>query len=144
MGEEQVMVRPELTLLARAAGRFSRGLSLWVDLAQREVSIRQAHAAFIFGKQVLQGRLDLPAEGTLEIGELNNYDRGLGTSPQSMSPRPIGITILDSGGCAGTTGDRTHSRPGCIVRAGRLAPAFPSCARRLSPSTREGIGHAVC
>src|SRR5712692_1373431 len=82
MGEEQVMVRPELTLLARAAGRFSRGLSLWVDLAQREVSIRQAHTAFIFGKQVLQGRLNLPAEGTLEIGELNNYDRGLGASLQ--------------------------------------------------------------
>jgi hypothetical protein len=75
--------------------------------------------------------------GILETAELD-ANRGAGDDHNFTSAAGQGSTA--SGGRADTGGDRTYSRPGCIVLAGRLVPVFPSCAPRLSPRTGEEIG----
>src|SRR5262249_49339263 len=74
IGEKQVMIFPEPGLLGCATGSLRCKLRLRVNLGQREVAVTKAHAAFIFGQQLLQCRLHALAIGTLKIGELHNRD----------------------------------------------------------------------
>src|SRR5258708_37124923 len=85
------MIFPKFSLLQGTAGRLRGQLSLRVDVSQWKVSIRQAHPAFVLGKQLLQGWRDRLAVGTLEIRKLHDDHRSL-----RISPKP-GRIIADLG-----------------------------------------------
>ena len=84
MGEKQVVVFPKLSLLSGATPRLGCPEGKWVDAKQREVSIRQTHAAFVLVEQGCNSRLDLAAVRTLKIRELHNNHRRLGASPNAI------------------------------------------------------------
>src|SRR2546427_2633981 len=76
------MIFPKFSLLHGTAGSLRGQLSLRVDVSQRKVPVRQAHPAFVLGKQLPQGWRDRLAVGTLEIGKLHDDHRSFGTSPK--------------------------------------------------------------
>ena len=67
VSEQEVMILPKFSLLAGATGRLGAQFRLTVHPAQRKISVRQADFAAVFGKQVLQSRLELSAKRTLEV-----------------------------------------------------------------------------
>src|SRR6266853_3809558 len=76
------MIFPKFSLLHGTAGRLRGQLSLWVDVSQWKVPIRQTHPAFVLGKQLLQSWRDRLAVGALEIRKLHDDHRSLRTSPK--------------------------------------------------------------
>src|SRR5882724_8696671 len=76
------MIFPKFSLLPGTSGSLRGQLSLRVDVSHRKVPIRQAHPAFVLGKQGFQGWLDRLAVRTLKIRKLYNYYRGLRISPK--------------------------------------------------------------
>src|SRR5438552_15241582 len=87
------MIFPEFSLLQGTAGSLRGQLSLRVDVSQRKVPIRQAHPAFVLGKQLLQGRRDRQAVGTLEIGKLHDDHRSFGF-PRSRAGSWVTSTVV--------------------------------------------------
>src|SRR5216684_3096305 len=73
---------PKFSLLQGTAGSLRGRLSLRVDVSQRKVTIRQAHPAFVLGKQLLQGWRDRLTVGTLEIRKLHDDHRSFRASPK--------------------------------------------------------------
>ena len=74
------MILPKLSLLASASSRFSRPLSLRVDIPQREVEVGELHPAAVLGEEFVQSALALLAIGTLKVREFDDRDRRLGIS----------------------------------------------------------------
>src|SRR5258705_7017535 len=81
-----IVILPKLSLLARAASRFGRPLSLRVDFAQREVEVGELYPAAVLGEQFVQSALALLAIGALKVREFDDRDRSLGIS---FHPRRI-------------------------------------------------------
>src|SRR5258706_1477567 len=73
---------PKFSLFHSAARSLSGQLSLRVNVPQWKVAVRQTHAAFVFGEQVLQGWLDPLAIRALKIRKLHNNNPGLGIPPE--------------------------------------------------------------
>src|SRR5438046_2640332 len=66
-----IVILPKLSLLASASSRFSRPLSLRVDIPQREVEVGELHPAAVLGEEFVQSALALLAIGTLKVRELD-------------------------------------------------------------------------
>jgi len=62
-----IVILPKLSLLARAASRFGRPLSLRVDFAQREVEVGELYSAAVLGEDFVQTALALLAIGALKV-----------------------------------------------------------------------------
>src|SRR3989441_4052464 len=84
VGEQDVVKRPKLPLLARAAGPYRRALRLRVARPQRKVHVSELDPAVVLGEQGFQRVLGLLTEGTLKIGELDDGDRGGGLAPHPL------------------------------------------------------------
>ena len=74
--EEQLMHLPELALLVRRHRRLGRGQRVGVE-GERLVAPDELHVAFVRLEDLLDGRLGAPAEGALEVGELDDGHLGL-------------------------------------------------------------------
>ncbi len=72
--EEAIVVRPEFTLLARARRRFCRGPRIGVP-GQRVVTIDEMDPIAVRIQHLRDGRIRAQAERTLEIRELDDFDR---------------------------------------------------------------------
>src|SRR5262252_4012987 len=78
--EERVVILPKLSLLTGAPRCLGGRLSMGMDLPQGKIYISQFDAAVIFVEDAVQDGLGFLTVGTLEIGELDNRNRGLGVA----------------------------------------------------------------
>src|ERR1700746_317825 len=83
-----IVIFPKLSLLARAARRFSRALSLRMDFPQREVQVSKLYPPVVLCEKFVQGGLALLAIRTLKVRELDDRDRSFGIA--LYPPRIVG------------------------------------------------------
>ena len=72
--EQQIVVRPELPLLGSALRRFGSLLCVWMD-GQWKVTVHEMDLLSVTLEHLSDRRMRAEAERTLEVGELDEFDR---------------------------------------------------------------------
>ena len=138
VGEQPIVVRPELPLFVGALSRFGRRPRVRM-VRQRIFAIDESDAIAVGVEHLLEGRTDPLAERSLKVGELDDLDRRVRRAPRRAVRRhrhllPRRVEHHAHGGLRSSASSMYCARTACIrscVRKARIGCRTCSSDRAL-------------